>query len=71
MLNRRLTIWLSSLLLAVVATAAMAQDRDTKVKNDRKQFEGDAAWIYNDLPRGFEEARQTGKPLLAVIRCIP
>jgi hypothetical protein len=28
------------------------------------------AWIYNDLDRGFAEAKKTGKPLLVVLRCV-
>ena len=65
------SVALACLLLPAATSLCQGQDRDTKVKNDRKQFEGDASWVYNDLVRGFEEARQTGKPLLAVIRCIP
>ena len=65
------SVALACLPLLSAALICLAQDRDTKVKNDRRQFEDDGTWIYNDLPRGFEEARQTGKPLLVVIRCIP
>lgn len=28
-------------------------------------------WIYGDLKRGFENARQSGKPLLVTYRCVP
>lgn len=48
-----------------------AGDRETKVRNDRKEVEADDYWIYNDLDRGLAEAKQTGKPLLVVFRCIP
>ena len=65
------SVVLACLLWPAAAWLCLRQDRDTKVKNDRKQFEGDATWVYNDLVRGSEEARQAGKPLLAVIRCIP
>jgi hypothetical protein len=60
----------ASLLILATGSVCLGQDRDTKVRNDRKQFEDDASWIYNDLARAFELARETGKPLLAVIRCI-
>lgn len=58
---------------AVVATAGhvSAQDRETKVRNDRKEILADGTWIYNDLPKGIAEAKRTGKPLLIVFRCIP
>ena len=48
-----------------------AGDRETKVRNDRKDVEADDYWIYNDLDRGIAEAKKTGKPLLVVFRCIP
>jgi hypothetical protein len=60
---------LTCLLLAVAAAAA--QDRDTKVRNDRADFKDDDGWIYNDLDKGLALARKTGKPLLVTIRCIP
>jgi hypothetical protein len=67
-----MSVRLSMLLVALLwlGTAA-AQDRETKVRNDKKNVEADEAWVYNDLPRGIEEARRTGKPLLVVFRCIP
>lgn len=59
--------------LGVVLAAApvRAQDRKQKVLEDQKTFAEDPNWIYNDLAKGFNEARRTGKPLLVVFRCIP
>jgi len=57
--------------LVLLTAAAAAQDRDTKVRNDRAAFEQRDAWVYNDLDAGLAEARKTGKPVLVVIRCIP
>ena len=57
------------LLLAIPMNAA--EDRDTKVQNDRKEVSTMGSWIYNDLPKATEEARQTRKPMLVVFRCIP
>lgn len=45
--------------------------REQKVREDRLRVESEGFWIYNDLPQGYEKARQTGKPLLVVLRCIP
>jgi hypothetical protein len=28
-------------------------------------------WIYDDLPKAVAEAKETGKPLLVVLRCVP
>lgn len=48
-----------------------AQEREIKVRGDKKRVESDGYWIYNDLPRGIEQAKETKKPLLVVFRCIP
>jgi serine protease Do len=54
-----------------LASSATAQDRPTKVRNDKARVEAQGFWIYNDLPAGVAEAKKTGKPLLVVFRCIP
>ena len=51
--------------------AASGQEREKKVRSDRQTVEEQGYWIYNDLPKGFDEAKKTGKPLLVAIRCIP
>src|SRR5262249_1722148 len=66
----RLVISVALAFLALVSPAS-AQDRATKVKNDRARVEEAGFWIYNDLPRGIEQAQQTKKPILVVFRCIP
>jgi hypothetical protein len=60
--------------LLSATTVLCAQDknpRETKVRADREKVERDGFWIYNDLAKGFAEAKRTGKPLLVVLRCIP
>ncbi len=57
--------------LLVVPVSLYGQDRATKVRNDRKNFQESRDWIYNDLQKGVEAARAAGKPLLVVFRCIP
>jgi hypothetical protein len=59
------------LALGLVVGVASAQTREEKVRADRKKVEADGFWIYNDLPKGFAEAKRTGKPMLVVLRCIP
>lgn len=51
--------------------ALNAQEREIKVRGDKKRVESDGYWIYNDLPRGSDEAKKSGKPLLVVFRCVP
>ena len=64
---------LSLLLAAWVSTsiAATVKDREGAVRQDRATMENDARWVYNDVQRGFAEAKRTGKPLLVVLRCVP
>ena len=57
------------------ATTLVAQDkkneREAKVRGDKEHVTTGGAWIYDDLPRGIDEAKKSGKPLLVVFRCIP
>ncbi len=57
----------------LVPSAALAQKptREQKVLEDRKKVEAEGFWIYNDLAKGYAEARKSGKPMLVVLRCIP
>lgn len=60
--------------MAIVAPAILAEtvkDREAAVRGDRAAIEKDTHWIYNDVERGFAEAKRTGKPLLVVLRCVP
>lgn len=67
---RRAGLSISAALL-LVAAPLWAQDRDTKVRNDREFVQELGGWVYNDLGAGLAEAKKTGKPIFAVIRCIP
>jgi hypothetical protein len=48
-----------------------AENRDTKVRNDKSQVEATGKWIYNDLEKALNEGRRAGKPILVTLRCIP
>lgn len=50
---------------------AFGQTREEKVRNDRQKFGIDGIWIYNDFARAVSQAKATGKPILAVMRCVP
>jgi hypothetical protein len=63
--------WIAAAGAAALLTAAVAQDRNTKVLNDRDRVEASGFWIYNDFPRALDQAKKTGKPLLVVFRCVP
>jgi len=44
---------------------------EQKVRDDRAKVEKEGFWIYNDLPRAYDEAKKSGKPMLVIMRCIP
>ncbi len=60
------TVWASGMV-----HGAAVKDREGAVRSDKAAVENDARWIYNDVERGFAEAKKTGKPLLVVLRCVP
>lgn len=45
--------------------------REEKVRADKAKVEAEGFWIYNDLEQAYATARETGKPILAVLRCLP
>src|SRR5688500_14896400 len=62
------------LVLVIVAglvQSVAAQDRKTKVLNDRDMFAKNEVWLYDDLDEGFAEAKKSKRPLLVVLRCVP
>jgi hypothetical protein len=69
---RRAAMIRIALLLALLPIVAVgAESRDTKVRNDRTDVMSTGHWIYNDFAKGVAEAKQAGKPLLLVLRCVP
>ena len=62
---------LTCVLFTAPCFAETVKDREGSVRKDKATMENDARWAYNDVDRGFAEARRTGKPLLVVLRCVP
>ena len=62
-----------SLVLALLPAVGLAQKktREQKVREDKARIEAEGFWIYNDLESGIAQAKETGKPLLIVLRCLP
>jgi serine protease Do len=60
-----------SYMAAVCGVALVAQDRETLVRNDIARFANNQRWVYNDFPRALQLARQSGKPIMVVLRCVP
>lgn len=65
----RLLALLTAFLLC--GSLSWGQTREEKVRNDRKKVESEGFWIYNDIPKGFREAKESGKPMIVVLRCLP
>ncbi|MCA9271013.1 MAG: thioredoxin family protein, partial [Planctomycetales bacterium] len=59
------------LLLWGVALAHAQQTRLEKVLADKSKFADGGEWIYQDMPAAIAQAKQQGKPLMVVLRCIP
>ena len=70
-LPRCLLFWVALLSGVSAVHAAAVKDREGAVRGDKAAMENDARWIYNEVDRGFAEAKKTGKPLLVVLRCVP
>jgi len=63
---------LAALVLAtLLGSVASAQTREEKVRGDKTKVEAAGFWIYNDLPKGYAQAKESGKPIVVVLRCIP
>lgn len=62
---------LTGLIAHVSLFADTVKDREGAVRKDRETMQDNARWLYNDVQKGFEEAKKTGKPLLVVLRCVP
>ncbi len=61
------------LLATVLALGAASgrQTREEKVRADKARVEAAGFWHYNDVSKGFQEAKRSGKPILVVLRCLP
>jgi hypothetical protein len=57
--------------LVLPAVGLAQKTREEKVRADRKKIESEGFWHYNNLDKGFAEAKKNGKPMLVILRCIP
>lgn len=67
----RLLLTFALLLGLAGPAAAQVPPREKKVRDDKARVEAAGYWIYNDLPKALAEAKATGKPIVAVFRCLP
>ncbi len=67
----RSIIFSSAVWLALASVAFAAGKREEQVREDMKKVGNDPNWVYNDLDKGFAEAKRLNKPMLSVFRCVP
>lgn len=62
-----------ALLLTLIAPlpAQTVKDREGSIRSDRERMTTQDRWIYNDADKAFADAKTSGKPVLAVLRCVP
>jgi len=53
------------------AGADAQNPREKKIRDDKVKVEADGYWIYNNLPKAFDEAKTSGKPMVVILRCLP
>jgi serine protease Do len=64
----RVSRWLAVGAVLVLAPGVPAQ---SELGRSLKDIEVAPHWVYDDLPRALGQARRSGQPLLAVLRCVP
>jgi hypothetical protein len=60
-----------TLALTLTLPAQAQNPREKKVRDDKVKVEADGFWIYNNLPKAFEQAKKENKPIVVALRCIP
>ena len=63
--------WLIGFALCAVAALPPAAQAQNDLQKNLKDTNVADHWIYDDIGKGFAEARATGKPLLVTFRCVP
>lgn len=58
-------------LVAIDIQEAYSQTREETVRADKARVEAEGFWLYNNLDQAYRTARETGKPILVVLRCLP
>ena len=59
------------LLSSIPCMGETVKDLEGALRSDKAKMEKGDRWVYNDVPQGFLEAKKRGKPLMAVLRCVP
>ncbi len=60
----------TTLILTAVIAATRGINAQTDLRDALKDSVG-AHWVYDDFQQAKARAKQTGKPLLVLFRCVP
>lgn len=58
-------------LLILVLSCMTAMAAETELQQQLKDTNLAPHWLYCDLPEAMAQAKETGKPILVVLRCVP
>ena len=59
------------LLIVLQSGIALAQTREERVRADKQKVESEGFWLYNDFEKALRTSKESGKPILVVLRCLP
>jgi serine protease Do len=65
------SVWLILVACAGIVISCAEISAQSGLRESLKDIEIAPHWIYDDLPAALDQARATGKPVLAVFRCVP
>lgn len=60
----------SLLILAAALSGAAVADDKAQLRAALKDTAPQGDWNYDDLAAGFAQAKSTGRPLMALFRCV-
>jgi serine protease Do len=64
--------WVFAVVVVALSTfPAFAQRKVDPLQYSLGDLDVKGAWIYNDMKAGFAQAKQSGRPMLVVFRCVP
>lgn len=64
-------LWQSLVLVGALLAMAVPLHAQSELQKELKDLDVAPHWLYNDLPRAMAQAKDTGKPVLVVLRCVP
>lgn len=63
--------WAVGLLAFLALLSSPSLQAQNRLRKSLVDDQVAAHWIYDDYPRAVAQAKATGKPILALLRCVP